>query len=426
MRPTACNGEVRVNTAEALELALRERGLPEGFSVVPAAQRVPRSIMHEIDELIAVFDRVTTRPRWQEVTSAAGPVWAREPRDEVCFFSAWDFHLPHGAAERWQLIEVNDNGSGFLFASIIDRAYYDLVGLAADPCIEPPPTAHELGAQVAAMVEQEARGFFGERPGGVLLVLDDADSLARGHFRAEHEQLAALLRARGWRVAIGAPEELSARGDVLQHRGDDVRFVVNRSTDFLWQADAFAALRECFAVRTVYVAPNPFTYVTRSDKRLLELLSHADRDAELGITPDERAVLAVRVPETRVVREDNLDELAARKHELFFKPAHGYASHGTITGDNVGRSRLRRLVRDGEVYVAQRFVPRGQLVLPGDPAGPLYTDLRVWAYRGARYLVSGRGSRRADRNELATGGWLPTFVEGEDDASARGARGAPA
>lgn len=426
MRPTACNGEVRVQTAEALELALREHGLPAGFSVVPAAQRVPRSIVHEIDELVAVFERVTTRPRWQEVTSAAAPAWAREPRREVCFFSAWDFHLPHGAPERWQLIEVNDNGSGFLFASIIDRAYYDVVGLAGDPRIEPPPTEHELGARVAAMVEQEARGFFGERPGGVLLVLDDADSLARGHFRGEHERLAALLRARGWRVAIGAPEELTAHGDVLHHRGEDVRFVVNRSTDFLWQADAFAALRRCFAAHTVYVAPNPFTYVTRSDKRLFELLTHADRDAELGITPAERAALAARVPETRVVRDDNRDELAAAKHELFFKPAHGYASHGTLTGEHVGRSRLRRLVRAGEPYVAQRFVPRGQLELPGDPAGPLYTDLRVWAYRGARYLLSGRASRRADRNELATGGWLPTFVEGEADASARGAGGAPA
>lgn len=397
---------------DVLRSALFAAGIPEGFSVVPVAQLVPRSLIRDIEALIDVFERVTTRPRWQQAATADAPSWARGPHREVCFFSAWDFHVPADAPERWQLIEFNDNGSGFWFASIIDRTYYALAGLAGDPAIEAPhPDFDEL---VASMIDREACAYFGERPPGLLLVLDDADSLARGHFRAEHEHLARLARARGWQAEVAAPEQLAANGHALQLGGRDVSFVVNRSTDFLWQGDAFEPLRACFAAGTVYVAPNPFTYLTRSDKQLFELLSSPARDEELGIQPDERALLSARVPETIVLRESNVDELAARKHELFFKPARGFASRGTISSAQIGRSRLRRLLNGPARYVAQRFVPQSRLEVPG-VAEPLYADLRVWAYRGTRYLVSGRASTRADRRELRGGGWIPTFVR--DDAA---------
>jgi hypothetical protein len=401
---------------ERLRAALHDGGIPDDFAVVPAAQLVPRSTARGIDELIEVFERVTTRPSWQRALLARNgvPAWAHEPHREVCFFSAWDIHVPHDDRDAWKLIEVNDNGSGLLFAAVIDRAYYDVAGVGAEARIDAPPTYAQLAEHVAAMIDQEATTFFGERPRGLVFILDDADSLARGHFRAELDRLAVLVREHGWEAAIGAPDELVVRDGRLDYRGRDVRFVVNRSTDFLWQGDAFAALRTCFANGSVYVAPNPVTYLTRSDKQLLELLSDPAHDVELGILPDERAVLAARVPETHVLREANLDALAARKHELFFKPARGYASHGTIAGANVGRSRLHRLLRDGELYVAQRFVDKGRLAVPG-VAEPMQTDLRVWAYRGARYLMAGRAVQSEERRDPRAGGWVATFVA--DDAA---------
>jgi len=45
-----------------------------------------------------------------------------------------------------------------------------------------------------------------------------------------------------------------------------------------------------------------------------------------------------------------------------------------------------------------------------DDGERLWTDLRVWAYRGEIVLVSGRASRRPDRLDLKPpGGWLPTY-----------------
>lgn len=60
-------------------------------------------------------------------------------------------------------------------------------------------------------------------------------------------------------------------------------FIVNRSTDFLWQSEDFCALRKAYHAGRVYGAPNPFTYATRSDKRLLEWLSLPHWDKELVI-----------------------------------------------------------------------------------------------------------------------------------------------
>ena len=170
-------------------------------------------------------------------------------------------------------------------------------------------------------------------------------------------------------------------------------------------------MRDAYREGRVYVAPNPFSYVTRSDKRLLELLSRPQRDAELGIRAEERAVLSAHVPETWLLGDDNLEELARRREELVFKPIHGFAGRGLLESSRVGRSRLRRLLRQGEGYVAQQRVPKPCLAAEGAEGTPLWTDLRVWAYRGERFLVSGRASRRPDVLDLTPpGGWIPTFA----------------
>jgi hypothetical protein len=98
---------------------------------------------------------------------------------------------------------------------------------------------------------------------------------------------------------------------------------------------------------------------------------------------------------------------------------HGFASHGVLSSSQVGKGRLRQLLRKGPAYVAQKTVPKPTLVSEGnDEKVTLWTDLRVWAYRGERYLISGRASKRRDLLDLAPpGGWLPTFERASDIVS---------
>jgi hypothetical protein len=59
-------------------------------------------------------------------------------------------------------------------------------------------------------------------------------------------------------------------------------------------------------------------------------------------------------------------------------------------------------------YVAQKWVPKPCIETE---EATLWTDLRVWAYRGEIFHLSGRASRRPDRLDLTPpGGWLPTYA----------------
>ncbi|HEY7168841.1 MAG TPA: hypothetical protein VIB79_30055 [Candidatus Binatia bacterium] len=393
--------------------ALSRAGLPDiprEFSVVPHPQLLPRRTVTEIDEFIRIFDRVTTRASWQDTAVAGAPEITRQKRPEVCFFTAWDFHL--SPEQGWQLIECNDNGSGFFFAALINSIFYDLSDLRRDRLIEPPAAISKFENQLTSFVEREAEGFFTTVPGGLFLILETAEALSSGKFRLELKLLRDLFRRRGWRSQVSSPDQLSWHGGRLQWDGQEVSFIVNRCTDFFWQDDAFSALRTAYQEGAVYVAPNPFTYATRSDKRLLEFFSLPDRDKKLGIEQDERRMLGAHVPPTYLLRESNIEEIANSKGKFFFKPAHGFAGHGVLTSSEVGIARLRRLIRKGEAYVAQTRVPKPTLQRKNlSDEVPLWTDLRVWAYRGERFLVSGRASRDSELLDLnPPGGWLPTFI----------------
>lgn len=396
---------------DRLFAALRHVGMTAGseeFSVACCAQEIPRATVAEIEAFIAVFDRVTTRSAWQEQVTRAAPEIARLRRSEVCFFSAWDFHLPDGLPTAWQLIEFNDNGSGVVFAGLINRIFYEMSGMDRRADVEPPVPIQAFFDQLAAIVEAEAEAFFGARPAGSFLILDDAESLAHGRFRRELQLLRDHLRTRGWLVEVGSADELRWDGRHLLRQDAEVSFIINRSTDFFWEGATFSALAAAYREGRVYVAPNPLSYATRSDKRLLELLSHRDWDEQLGIEAAERGLLDRHVPQTFLVHEDNLDRLVEEKDNLVFKPAHGFASHGLLPAGQVGRSRLRRLLKRGIPYMAQHRVPKGSMDVDSQR---LWTDLRVWSYRGRRYLLSGRASRHPEFIDLTPpGGWLPTYV----------------
>jgi hypothetical protein len=388
---------------------LQAAGMPEvpaEFSVVPRHQVIAGATVAEISDFIRAFDRVTARGAWRTAALREAPPIVQLRRPEICFFSAWDFHLPPG--DRWQLIEFNDNGSGFIFAAIINALYYETAGLEREGQIAPPLHLPVFEQRIRDFVEREAGAFFGECPGGVCLILDDRESLQQGKFRRELHLLCALLHEGGWRAEAGCPAETSWDGRRLLFKGEAATFVVNRSTDFFWQSEDFSALRKAYQAGAVYVAPNPFSYATRSDKRLMEWLSLPDWDKELEIEPAERQILSDHVPETHLVRTDNLEGLAAGKQEFVFKPVRGYAGRGLIDSAAVGRARLRRLMTHGEGYVAQSRVAKCGLEIDGEP---LWTDLRVWAYRGEIFHLSGRASRRPERLDLTPpGGWVPTYA----------------
>ncbi len=148
--------------AENFYTALKAAGMlevPGEFSVVPQHQVIPSANLAGISDFIRCFDRVTARKAWQAAALRRTPAIAQLRRQEVCFFSAWDFHLPAGGS--WQLIEFNDNGSGFLFAAIINAEYYGSARLGPEQGIASPAGLPAFEQHIVRMVEQEAKTFFG-------------------------------------------------------------------------------------------------------------------------------------------------------------------------------------------------------------------------------------------------------------------------
>lgn len=381
--------------------------VPDEFSVTFGHQTVSAATLREIEEFIHVFEAVTTRPAWQEAVTRSRPELLRPGKREVCFFSAWDFHLPPDGP--WQVIEFNDNGSGLLYAGLINHAMYELLSPEERQTVAPPLSIEELRTNLKHMVRREATEFFGSIPDGLFLILDDPESLQRGKFLGEMEMLHALLNEDGLTAEVGAVTDLRWENNRLLFSGKPVAFIINRYTDFFLESETASLLREVFRAGEVYIAPNPFTYVTRSDKRLLEFLSNPEGDSELGIQPDERVVLNEHVPATHLLRSENIDAIVANKENFVFKPANSHASRGFLPSAKVGRSRLNRLVKKGEDYVSQKIVGRPQMEL--DDGSSVWFDLRVWAYRGELTLLSGRASVRGDSLDLSPpGGWLPTFA----------------
>ena len=157
--------------------------VPQEFSVVPRAQMIPSRTLGEINDFIRQFERVTTRAAWQKFVTKSAPEIARFERREVCFFTAWDFHLsPEGG---WHLIECNDNGSGFLFAALINRLFYELSDLAQNHTVEEPVSLDAFADQLSTFIEHEIKEFFGAPLDGLILVLDTSDTLRSGKFYRE-------------------------------------------------------------------------------------------------------------------------------------------------------------------------------------------------------------------------------------------------
>ena len=148
-------------TLQELFPALQTAGMPEvpgEFSVVPRHQVIASAILAEIAGFISVSDQVTAREAWQVAALHEVPAIAQLRRPEVCFFSAWDFHLPPEGG--WKLIEFNDNGSGFLFAATINALYHEAAGLGQQKQIAAPARLPAFNQHSGDLVERRGQGIF--------------------------------------------------------------------------------------------------------------------------------------------------------------------------------------------------------------------------------------------------------------------------
>jgi len=348
---------------------------------------------------VAAAFRLAHGAPWREFVDESAPAHLRFAPGNCGVFMGYDFHVtPAGP----RLIEINTNAGGALVNGLHTAALCDperLACLCAD--LLPVETIEErLVAQFVA--EYEAVHGAGARP---RLVAIADEKPGQQFLRTEFELMRALFERRGIAARICDTSDLAGRADGrLALEGEAVDLVYLRDTDFTLAAQRTAALRAAYLARAVVVTPSPREYHLLADKRRLALLSSPAALTALGATPEEAALLAEVVPETRLVAELDAEALWRERRSWVFKPATAFGSRAVYRGDKISRKRFDE-VRQVPGYLVQRHVEPGEIQVETSE-GPcvMKFDVRAYAYRDEILLLGARVYQGQVTNLRSPGG----------------------
>jgi hypothetical protein len=363
---------------------------------------VAQAHLRRMAEAIAAIERVVALPAYEERVLDAAPAAARRDTRAHGVFLGYDFHL---GTEGPRLIEVNTNAGGGLLNAALLRAQRACCAEVADAL--PFDRGEEAEAAFFEMFLAEWRAERGETALRSIAIVDERP--AEQYLLPEFLLFQRLFERHGLRADVADVAELEWAGGRLRVRGRPLDLVYSRLTDFGLEAPASAALREAWLRGAVVLTPHPRAHALHADKRNLAIWSDGDLLRELGADDSTRAALADVVPRTELVRAEDAASLWARRRQLFFKPASGFASRGAYRGDKLTRRVFEEILAGR--YVAQALVPPGErrVSVAGAPAD-LKVDLRHYVYRGRVQLVAARLYQGQTTNLRTPGGGFAAVV----------------
>ncbi len=396
-------GEALAREGSALGVEALVASHPHLFS--RSAVFVEPHALEAMSATIAAIERVVALPGYEARALEGAPDLARVATRSLGGFLGYDFHL---ADDGPKLIEINTNPGGALLNAVLRRAQR--------ACC--PPVAEAMGVgddhaadAILATFDAEWRAARGDAPLRSVAIVDDAP--ASQYLYPEFVLFARTWERRGVRATIADAAALAIEGGRLVYDGEPIDLVYDRSTDFMLDEAAHAALATAFRDDLALVVPHPRAHALRADKRRLVTLSDAAALEALGAPPDDAARIAAHVPRTIVVEASLREALWRDRKRYFFKPAGGYGSKAAYRGDKITKGAFDALF-EAVPYVAQELVPpSGRAVRVGDDRRELKVDVRCFAYAGRVLLVCARLYQGQTTNfRTAGGGFAPVYVAG--------------
>ncbi len=354
--------------------------------------------------VVRAVESVVALPAYREEVLAHAPAIARhDPGGAQGVFFGYDFHA---AGDRVGLIEVNTNAGGAMLNALLARAQRACCTPAER--LIPRARAEAFEAEIVQMFRREWAHGGRSRPLRTIAIVDEApqDQYLYPEFLLFQQQ----FRRVGLEAVVADPRELVFRGGALWKGTLQVDLVYNRLTDFAFEADASAALRQAYLQHAVVVTPHPRAHALYADKRNLVLLTDARRLADLGVPEPTQALLLDNVPRTEVVGSANAARLWAERRRLFFKPFGGFGGRAAYRGDKLTQRVWQEIVSGG--YVAQALVAPGERAMAeGADARPLKFDLRNYVYDGRVQWVAARLYQGQTTNfRTPGGGFAPVYA----------------
>jgi len=362
--------------------------------------------LEKMAQLVHSIDAVVASPAWREYVLADAPGIARHNPGNAGVLFGYDFHLH---ANGPQLIEINTNAGG---AFIVAQVLHGQSGCCASGTWQSPScqaTAAE-DAIIDSFLADYAMAVHGQerhQQTPCLIAIVDVDPTQQ-YLYPEFQRCAELLRARGLRVEICAPETLQYTNGELQLHGEAVDLIYNRLTDFYFESETSAAIRAAYLDNAVVVTPNPHQHALYADKSHLAILTDPDQLAALGVDKTQREILLAGIPQTRRVDPAHADFLWQQRKQFFFKPATAYGGKGAYRGAKLTRGTFEQLLT--EDYVAQLEVepPLRKARVDGETTD-LKIDVRCYVYRGEIQLTAARLWRGQTTNFRTPGGGFATI-----------------
>lgn len=334
--------------------------------------------------VIAAIEQVTALPAYRQHIGIANSAFP-EPRAQSVFFG-YDFHM---SADGPQLIEINTNAGGGLLNAILAHAQRSCCPAAeASRIVLPGELARRDPAEMfIAMFRNEWRLERGDTPLSTIAIVDDDP--AGQYLQPEFELFRRLFARHGLQALICDPRELMLCHGGLWHEETRIDLVYNRLTDFDFTENAHAVLREAILRGVAVVTPHPYAHALYADKRNLCVLTDAGLLESWGVAAETRALLLSAIPRTELVTPERAADFWARRKQLFFKPATGYASKAAYRGDKITKRVFDEVLQG--IYVAQALAPPSlRKIEVGGEMTELKVDLRNFVYSGAVQLVSAR------------------------------------
>lgn len=391
--------------------------MPEAQAALEATVPYARSIValepgafETIRRSVAALFRVAHGEAYQRRADAgpdAGPVARHRPPNHAVFMG-YDFHLtPAGP----RLIEVNTNAGGALLNGLHTAALCPPAQLAC-LCSALLPVEAMRERLLATFVAEQAAAH----PGRPLARVAIADERPGAQFlRAEFELFRALFAAAGIAAVVcDAGDLVRAPEGGLRVRApeglpgeavaDPLDLVYLRDTDWRLDAPRSAALRAAYLAGEVVVTPSPREHHLLAHKGRLAWLSSRETLLALGASPEDAALLAAVVPETRVLAALGVEEAWRTRREWVFKPEAAWASRAVYRGDKISRRKLEEIAAAGG-FVAQRRVEPGEVVVAtGEGPRRMKFDVRAYAYRDEVLLLGARAYQGQVTNLRTPGG----------------------
>lgn len=398
---------------QALETALdREAGVagfaanlarshPLLFSNVPVF--VPAETMAEMARVVTAVEAAARLPGYRDVALAWAPATAQAEFGPLGALMGYDFHVtPDGP----RLIEVNTNAGGAFLNAVLARAQSACCAKVLAPFDLRP--SEGFGDRIADMFVAEWRRQGRSGRPAMIAIVDDRPE--EQHLYPEFRLAKALLEARGFKVVIADPGDLSLTGGRVMIGGEPVDLVYNRLVDFALEEPGHTVLRAAYMAGEVVVTPNPRVHALLADKRNLTLLSDGKCLRRWGLPQGDVTLLEAAVPKTTIVTAANADDLWRDRRRLFFKPAGGHGSKAAYRGDKVTRGVWDDILAGA--YVAQAYAAPGPRAVEHEGARTdLKVDVRLYTYAGEVLLAAARLYQGQTTNmRTPGGGFAPVLV----------------